>query len=416
MHKMNFYRVLVPCLLIAAILGCKAKKNYIMKVTLVRLTPDNIYDKKLVSDVIFDAQELHVDSLKIKSMKLFLKGVDLYKNKKNPDSAITVLKQSLLVFPEDITYYVLGNALMDAQTNKQGEEKKAKLREALQAYEVAENLNFQPVSQIYYNMACAGNMLGNEDSAKMTDKVSLQFNQAAFNLRRAFMSGFNDTNLLVKDVRINSILKTAAYKNMLAEMKAQKQPNKPETFFALYKNSFPEISQPFVISIDKVEMGDYKHSINFDYARFIPEMENTEFSRDVSHDYYYVGRLEETPLYTAVIYTSTQFDESELEPVYTKLVTYNPDGNIIDSRLISCSCTPEKAKTVRIENNIITTEDFKRKWKYPIRDEMGDQDSLRSDTTKNVMVKCESISKEVFKITEIGKIVPQGDATKVAMQ
>ena len=393
------------------IVCCKQMKSYKMKINLTRLTSDNIYDKKLVSDVIFDAQELHIDSLKNKSSKLFLQGLDLYKNKKNPDSAVALFKQSLLVFPEDITYYELGDALMDAKNGDQ----KSKLHEALQAYEVAENLHFQPAAQIYYDMACADNMLGS-DTAKTDVALSWHFNQATFNLRRAFMSGFNDTAMLEKDERLKGIMKTDAYKNMLAELKAQKHSDKPESFFELYKKSYPVISQPFMVSLDKVEMPNNKDAISFDYARFIPEMENTEFGRDVSHDYYYVGRFEDTPLYSAVIYTSTEF-YGVMEPVYTKLVTYTPEGNIIDSRVIACSCSPEKAKTVRIENNIIYTEDFKRTWKRPITSEDNeDYGEGQNNADSNYVVKSESISKEVFKLTEIGKIVEAGDTTKVALK
>src|SRR5580692_10019483 len=102
MNKISFSRILVSLFLVIAMFGCKSKKNFVMKISLIRLTPDNIYDKKLVSDAIFDAQELHIDSLKARSNKLFLQGLDLYKNKKNPDSAIAVFKKSLLVFPQDI--------------------------------------------------------------------------------------------------------------------------------------------------------------------------------------------------------------------------------------------------------------------------------------------------------------------------
>src|SRR6185312_17465194 len=98
-----------------------------------------------------------------------------------------------------------------------------------------------------------------------------------------------------------------------------------------------------------------------------------------------VGKLAETPLYTALIYTSTEFDDIEggaaNEPVITKLVTYTPDGKIIDTRIISCRCTPEKEKTVRIENNIITTQEYSVEWKYTEEDIARSYNSDSGTTT-----------------------------------
>jgi len=50
--------------------------------------------------------------------------------------------------------------------------------------------------------------------------------------------------------------------------------------------------------------------------------------------------------------------------VSTFLLTYSPTGTVIDSLLISCRCTEENAKTVKIANNFITTQDYTLTWKY----------------------------------------------------
>src|SRR5581483_9352391 len=94
------YIFLITSLLAITVIACKVKLNYKMKIGLTRLTKENIYNANIVSDAVFDAQELQVDSLKRRSNKLFLRGVDLYKNKKNPAEAVKTFKQSLLVFPQ----------------------------------------------------------------------------------------------------------------------------------------------------------------------------------------------------------------------------------------------------------------------------------------------------------------------------
>ncbi len=430
--RLKYFSKLSILLLSFTLWSCKPKINYKMQLSLTRLTKENIYNKELVGNAIFDAQELQIDSLDKKSNRLFLKGVDLYKNKKDPAAAIEVFKQSLLVFPRVETYYEIGSALMDMQATEQGKDKNTKLHEALQAYEVAEHLHYQPIYSVYYNMACADNLLGYDDSTKSIDRISLNLNQAVINLRNAFMNGFNDTAKLLHDERLSSLIKTGEFKQLMDQLDAQKNTFKPETIYDLYVASFPNLPQPFVITYDSVDMRAYHVLVSFDFARFIPEMENTEFGRDVSHDYYAVGKLATTPLYTAIIYTSTEFNYA---PVYTKLVTYTPNGNIIDSRVISCHCTPEKVKTVRIEGNIITTEEYKITWKTPnqgfvyfdddglgpgqtaVYDSVTQETTIVTDTAKakpNTIIKTELLEKEVYKLTTIGKIVPiNGDSTKV---
>lgn len=412
--KIKSLSIIAAVALALVYIACQSRINYKMKVNLIRLTKDNIYDKKLVGDAIFDAHELQIDSLKKKSNKLFMAGVNLYKNKKDPAGAIPMLKQSLLEFPTVETYYEIGIALMDEQATKTGSERSQDLREALQALQVAEYLHYQPLSNVYYNMACADNLLAN-DSIHPIDKPGVNYNnQAVFDLRNAYMNGFSDSAMLKSDSRLKSVLKTDSYKQMIAELNAQKRTDKAQTVFDMFKAQFKPLRQPFVIPLDSVSMPNYKNFISFDFARFIPEMENTEFGRDVSHDYYAVGKLAETPLYTAIIYTSTEFYEiGDLEPVYTKLVTYNTQGFVIDSRIISCMPSPEKIKAVSIENNLITTQEYKVTWKYSIEqdlDRMGN-----GDTNRNVILKKEPTVKESFILTDIGKIVPASD-NKVSMR
>src|SRR3954463_16583419 len=95
------------------LIGCTGTETkYVAKVKLLKLGKDDIYNKEMVYDVIFDSQELKLDSLRNKSRQLFLQGVDKYKNKKDATGAIDMFKQSILIFPDPKTYYELGNALV----------------------------------------------------------------------------------------------------------------------------------------------------------------------------------------------------------------------------------------------------------------------------------------------------------------
>src|SRR6478609_2129556 len=89
----------------------RVEKRYVIKAKLIRLQKETMYDKKLAYNAIFDAEESGSDSVKNESRKCFLKGIDLYKNKKDIAAAIVQLKKSILLFPAAKTYYELGNAL-----------------------------------------------------------------------------------------------------------------------------------------------------------------------------------------------------------------------------------------------------------------------------------------------------------------
>jgi hypothetical protein len=388
-----FLIFIVLCITVGWLLSRNhTKLNYIVKVKLVKLTAENIYDKELIGDFLFDEEEMQVDSLKRKAEKLFLKGIDLYKNKKNAAASIDLFKQSILIFPSAKSYYTLGNALVDAHVGVDSSRNNF-VTQSLKAYEVAEYLKFQPLSQLYFHEACAENILRPLDT---------NFYTPNWDMEKAFASGFTDTTAVKKNKYLNSIITTGWYKSLIAEMSGKKVHSQKENFFAVYKKSFPVISQPFEITADKVDMSDYKETMSYDFVPFVPEMENTQFGRNVESDYYFVGKIAETPVYTAVIYYSSQDFMGDWQPIYTKLVTYDTAGNIISLRLFACQFTPEKIRAGKIENNIITLQDYKRVWKYK-------PDSAYVEN--NAILRLEPLAKATFKLTESGKIIQENVPT-----
>lgn len=371
---------------IAAVLSCGQSKDYVLKVKLRTLNAESIYDQELVSDVIFDAEEQNIDSLKNRSRALFLQGIDLYKNKQKPKDAIALLKLSITVFPDAKSYYELGNALLDANAGN------SSIQEAIKAYEVASYLNFQPESNVHFRIACAeGAAIRYKNETEKQDNLWKVMSA----LRSAFSKGFTDTTLLAMDSRISWVTVTPEYRGLVKEIASQKN-NSSNSLFGLFAGSFPEINSRFEITLDKVEMGEYKESISYDFAKFIPEMENTSFGRDVSHDFYYVARLPEAPGYTAVIYSSINFYGEKMQPVHVTLATYDKEGNPISRKLIACQCTSTKVKKCIVENNRITIEDYKRSWEKGIDEVSFDENTI----TGHVL-----ISKASFRIDESGKIV-----------
>jgi len=384
--------VLISVIIMA---GCtETVKNYVAKVKLHQLDVTELYDKEKVYDVIFDAEELAIDSLKNQSRKLFLEGIDLYRNKKQAVKAIELFKSSIFTFPDAKTYYELGNALIDAGLGS------LEYLDAIKAFEVAEHLKFQPLSMIQYNTACAYYKLSEHKGVNEKDRANYQ-SRAIYALKDAFENGFSDTLMLNKDERINSIMQADNYKIMLTEVKPNAF-NANTTLFNAFVNSFSLKTESFEITPERVQMKGYDQSINYTFAKFIPEMENVSFGRDVSHDFFYVARVAEKPKYVAVLYSSINFYGEEMQPVSTQLATYSPEGELISSRLFSCSCSADKIKTGKIENGTVTVSDYNRIWKHPI-----DQVSFR----ENEVEKVEMVATTTFNIDENG-VINEGTSFK----
>lgn len=364
------------------VFGCtETTVNYVARVKLLRLYDTEIYKVDKVKDVLFDAEEQNMDSLRKLSRKFFLQGIDAFRNKNNPAAAIKLFKKSILALPDAKTYYELGNALLETATYREDFE------ESNQAFEIAEKLHFQPRYKVLYKSACAENRSNPEGTYNVQYK-----------LLEAVRCGFSDTALLKKDKHLSSFVKGPEYKSFQIAWLLTKMKDQGENIFNIYTRAFAPLAANFEIKPAMVDMKDYKQSISYDFVKFIPEMQNSTFGRDVSHDFMYVGRLTETPLYTALLYASMSYDGAYMQPVYTKLVTYDPEGNIISSVILAGQFSAERIKSGRVENDKIYIEDQQRIWAYPI-----DKVSFE----ENRVLKYELIAKATYHFDESGKIIEE---------
>jgi tetratricopeptide (TPR) repeat protein len=361
----------------------QTEKNYVARVKFQKLTEAEIFNKEMVYDVIFDSRESGNDSLKNQSRQLFLKGIDTFKNKKDPNAAVSMFRQSILIYPDAKTYYELGNALLEAKSSSTA------IKDAVESFEVARYLDFQPASAVYYKLASANNVLLKSDQ-------SVGIYSVVYNLENAFNSGFSDTATLLKDNNLRSIISTPEYKEMLSRVITKNGQGKDENVFSLFRKSFEVYEQPYEINFQNLDDMRNKQSISYDFARFIPEMQNTSFGRDVSHDFFYVAKVAETSSYTALIYSSISFWEADMQPVITKLSTYDNEGNLIATKVFAGQFSAEKVKTGKIKNNEITLQDYKRVWKQPI-------DKVPFD--ENEVDKYELKTTATFRIADNGEIV-----------
>lgn len=131
---------------------------------------------------------------------------------------------------------------------------------------------------------------------------------------------------------------------------------------------------------------------------------NTSFGRDVSHDYFYVAKIKETELYTALVYSSVSFAGENMQPVNTTLAVYNNQtGDIISRKPIACQCSAERIRSSIVSNGQIEIEDFNRVWEKPITEESFEDNKVKE---------YQSLAKALFSIGEddhiIAKDVPAG--------
>jgi len=361
------------------LIGCsQTSVNYVARVKPMHLYETDIYKADKVEDVLFDAEEQNTDSLRNLSRKFFLEGIDLFRNQNDPGSAIRLFKKSILALPDAKTYYELGNAILESGRFQDD------FKESEKAFEIAERLHFQPLYQVQYKLACAMNRAAPEYTYGVHYK-----------LLEAFRQGFSDTNLIKKEKHLNSFVKSREYNNFKIALLLNKMNDKQEDIFNIYTRAFAALASDFEIKPEMVDMKDYKQSISYDFVKFIPEMQNSSFGRDVSHDFMYVGRVKETPLYTALIYASVGYYGEYMQPVYTKLVTYDLNGSIISSIILAGQFSAERIKSGRIDNNKIVIEDHKRIWEQAI-----DKVSFE----ENRVIKYELIAKAVYSFDENGNI------------
>ena len=80
---------------------------------------------------------------------------------------------------------------------------------------------------------------------------------------------------------------------------------------------------------------DMQNAITYDFEKYIPEMRDDKFSREVSKGFYYYANLKETAEYTAVIYIIREEFMGEQAPLTYKLVTFDKEGTIIDQLIVA---------------------------------------------------------------------------------
>lgn len=248
------------------------------------------------------------------SNELFLKGVNAYRNLNKLDSAQFYFVSSIKKEPSAKAYFELGNVYMDEKD----------FDAALQSYAIAEQLDYEPFSKILYNKSCIY-------SLQEKNELAGQY------LEYALQAGYNNIEHIQKDADLSNLRETMYYKQAV-DKGLRGMSNAENLFWLQFKKLFPAMPAPTEL---KLTLSDEVYQslkyISYDYEKYISEMRDAMFARDVTSSYLYYGRPYETDEFVAVIYIVKDEWMGDYAPLKYKMATFTHDGKLIDKKVIGGS-------------------------------------------------------------------------------
>jgi tetratricopeptide (TPR) repeat protein len=308
----------------------------------------NTYVSKSLSEAnlfIHDSIEAALDSVpelqKAEGRKYFLQALDMLVNKKNAQGSIEFFKESIYYYPNEKSYFFLAKAYMET----------GDIDNAGKAMDVAAEHAYSPYSEVAYAYA-------------VVDAMRKDTNECVLALSEAVNSGFLDKDRILAEKAFDFMRNDQRYTALIvntfnddAKLKA--------LLFKNYLELFPDLNTPYTSPIDSASKYNFDRYINYDYAAFIPGMEDGRFSRDVSNEYLYVGKLKLGGGNHAVIYKTVLAIADTLNPVKTFVMVYDSIGNIKDSEMIGCYCSPTEAIAYTVkEDHSIESTGYHYTWKF----------------------------------------------------
>lgn len=308
------------------------------------------------------------------SNNLFLKGLNAFRNEKNLDSADYYLRQSILKEPTAKAYFELGNVYMD----------KKKYDDALLSFGLAEQLDYEPFSKILYNKACLYSL---KEETELSGKY----------LEYSIQAGYNNLDHIQKDSDLEALRNTYHFKQALK--KGMRGMSDAENLFWLqFKKQFSKTQFPVTLKAN-IEWEELEQlgTISYEYEKYISEMRDEEFSREVSKMFYHYLQPYETDNYVSVVYIVRDEYMGDLAPLTYRLATFTHEGKLIDKKEISgrTSLGKEIKEAKLLKGGVIEVNIYNPIYKND-PDEVGYYD--------NPIVKKNLIDKKIITISKAGRI------------
>lgn len=310
----------------------------------------------------------------------FLKGIDSYRNKKDYDSAEFYLRRSLLKEPTAQAYFELGNLNMD----------KKDYDLAMKSYGMAEQLDYQPFSKILYNKACI---------YSLQDEVD----QAGRYLEYALQAGYNNVEHIDKDPDLENLRKNEWSFRRSIEKGLRGTSDAEDLFWLQFKKRFPKLDFPMKLATSiSEEQQDALQFISFDYEKYITEMRDEQFSREVSKGFYYFGLPYENDNFVALIYIVRDEFMGNDAPLTYRLATYTHEGELIDKvDLAGRDYYGDPFKAATINQNMTIDIDY-LEVEY-------EKDPGSYGYYDNEIISTQSIGKGTIKVDKYGKLTEKSE-------
>lgn len=244
---------------------------------------------------------------------LFLRGLNSFRNEDDYDSAMIYFKASLLKEPTAQTYYELGNLSMSIKNYDQ----------ALLSFNMAEQLNYQPFSKILYNKACL---------YSLTEDVG----QSTQYLEYAIQAGYTNLDHIRKDTDLEKARDSWKFEKAI-EKGLRGVSNSENLYWLQFKKQFAHIEHPYDLEDSRTyeELESQNGQIAYDYEKYVSEMRDEMFSREVGKMFYYHSIPYETENYVALIYVIRNDFMPESFPLLYRIATFTHEGKLIDKRVIA---------------------------------------------------------------------------------
>lgn len=368
---MKYIYLLIAATLITVLSFCTGGKE-----TQTDIKTNNSVNKRLSEGALFDidsvmqAQKDVSDLQKDEGRKYFLKAMDLLVNKQKARESIELFRDAIRYFPDSRMYYFLTKAYIGVSDADH----------AQQSNDVLQAIGYDPYYEVYFNDALIAAI--RQDSAMCVGSLS----QAVF-------EGFLNKNRIINEKRFDFVRDNPRYVSFIvntfnddAKLKA--------LLFKNYLNTFPDLKLPYAEPIDSVKNHSYPY-INYDYAVFIPNMEDGRFARDVTNEYFAVGKMK-IGNYYAMIYKTYLAIADTLNPVKTFVVTYDSLGTVVDEEMLGCFCSPTTAQAFSISSDyVIDLLGYTYKWK---------NDPLEKGYAGNEIISAEAGKPQQVQLIEGGEI------------
>lgn len=316
--------------------------------------------------------------------KAFSRALDAYVNKKEIPESIELFKSAICKVPSAKAYFQLGSALTDAGFYDEG----------VQALHIAERLGYAPLANLMYRLAQA---TSNQHlaSTDLRDSLMLHYMEVAIQM------GYPHSEEFMKNGVFQNLRESKNFQSTFDEAFAAGPGNSSpgRLFWETFRNGFQPLKLPLVINTTWIQSHKLGEPMSYDYEKFVTEMRNAKFSREVESEYYYCGLVKQDTGYTTLLYAGQYEDLADANhytPTFFMLTSYDRNGRIIDKiRAAGQNDFTDTFKVFVLQPNLsFEIRDYKNIYK---------NDPEQAGYEKNYVVRSEPLGVNNYRIGPNGK-------------